>query len=147
MRASLVLLLIFINTAPSFAWQLTPPDTIPGKKDLVPFNIKLPAKDSAKTASKNLLAFPFAVRSLETDWGFGGIVARFFKAGRVGMVGFASMGEVAPTAGRFELDGFHYAYGGGVRVMLSKEEKLNLRVDYGVGKRSNAFTVQLREAF
>jgi len=27
--------------------------------------------------------------------------------------------------------------------MLSKEEKLNLRLDYGVGKHSNAFTVQL----
>src|SRR6201994_2484308 len=82
MRASLVLLLIFISTAPSFAWQYTPPDTIPHKKELVPFTIKLPkvaVKDSTKPA-KNLLAFPFAVRSLETDWGFGGIVARFFKA-------------------------------------------------------------------
>src|ERR1700754_4511761 len=82
MRACLVFLLIFISTAPSFAWQLIPPDTIPGKKELVPFTIKLPkvaVRDSTKP-SKNLLAFPFAVRSLETDWGFGGIVARFFKA-------------------------------------------------------------------
>jgi hypothetical protein len=384
MRLTLVLLLFLIGILPSFAQQLTPPDTIPGKKELVPFTIKLPkvaVRDSAKPA-KNLLAFPFAVRSLETDWGFGGIIARFFKAEkkdttirtsdinllglytlrkqlilvlsstiffpkedhiarfqasysyypdnfwglgnhtahtdeegfkqkqyfinpqflkrihgrfylgltyefqhtgpvsykpgglfdqenivgrfggntsgvgpilswdtrnhayspdhgffaemtyvyfdqhlgsdfnfrvfsidlrkffylsktsvlalqglggftggntpfrkleelggadmmrglyagrftdkclmacqaeyrrflfwRLGMVGFASMGEVAPAASRFELDGFHYAYGGGIRFMLSKEEKLNLRVDYGAGKHSNAFTVQLREAF
>jgi hypothetical protein len=72
---------------------------------------------------------------------------RRFLFWRFGAVAFASTGEVAGTPGRFELDGFHYAYGGGIRFALSTEEKLNLRVDYGVGKHSNAFTVQLREAF
>lgn len=72
---------------------------------------------------------------------------RRFLFWRFGIVAFASTGEVAPTVGRFELDGLHYAYGGGARFALSKEEKLNLRIDYGVGKHSNAFTVQLREAF
>lgn len=66
---------------------------------------------------------------------------------RIGMVAFASTGQVSPDLSHFELDGFHYAYGGGMRFMLSKEEKLNLRVDYGVAKHSNAFNVQLREAF
>ena len=72
---------------------------------------------------------------------------RRFLFWRVGMVAFASTGEVAPAPGHFELDGFHYAYGGGLRFMLSKAEKLNLRLDYGVARHSNAFTVQLREAF
>lgn len=72
---------------------------------------------------------------------------RRFLFWRLGVVGFVSTGEVAHTVGRFELNGFHTAYGGGARFALSKEEKLNLRVDYGVGKHSNAFTVQLREAF
>jgi Omp85 superfamily domain len=66
---------------------------------------------------------------------------------RIGMVAFAATGEVAPVPGQFDLDGLHYTYGGGLRFMLSKTEKLNLRVDYGVAKHSNAFTVQLREAF
>jgi outer membrane protein assembly factor BamA len=72
---------------------------------------------------------------------------RRFLFWRLGAVAFASTGEVASTPRKFELDGFHYAYGGGVRFALSKEEKLNLRVDYGIAKHSNAFTVQLREAF
>jgi len=72
---------------------------------------------------------------------------RRFLFWRIGAVAFASTGEVAPTPGKFELDGFHYAYGAGVRFALSKEEKLNLRVDYGIARHSNAFTVQLREAF
>jgi hypothetical protein len=64
------------------------------------------------------------------------------------MVAFAATGGVAHTPGQFELvNGFHYSYGGGLRYMLSKEEKLNLRLDYGVARHSNAFTVQLREAF
>jgi hypothetical protein len=72
---------------------------------------------------------------------------RRFLFWRLGIVGFASTGEVAPTPGRFELDGLHYSYGAGARFALSKEEKLNLRIDYGIGKHSTAFTVQLREAF
>jgi hypothetical protein len=72
---------------------------------------------------------------------------RRFLFWRIGAVAFASTGEVGPTPGKFELDGFHYAYGAGLRFALSKEEKLNLRVDYGIAKHSNAFTVQLREAF
>lgn len=72
---------------------------------------------------------------------------RRFLFWRIGMVLFTATGEVASTPGRFELDGFHYTGGGGLRFALSKEEKLNLRIDYGVAKHSNAFTVQLREAF
>jgi hypothetical protein len=63
------------------------------------------------------------------------------------MVAFAATGEVAPTPTQFVLDGLHFTYGGGLRFMLSKAEKLNLRVDYGIARHSNAFTVQLREAF
>ena len=72
---------------------------------------------------------------------------RRFLFWRIGIVAFTAIGEVAPTPSRFELDGFHYTGGGGLRFALSKEEKLNLRIDYGVAKHSNAFTVQLREAF
>jgi len=66
---------------------------------------------------------------------------------RIGMVAFASTGQVSHDLSDFRLDGFHYAYGGGLRFMLSKEEKLNLRVDYGLAKHSSSLNVQLREAF
>jgi hypothetical protein len=66
---------------------------------------------------------------------------------RIGVVAFAATGEVAPTPGRFELDGLHFTGGAGVRFALSQEEKLNLRFDFGVAQHSNAFAIQLREAF
>src|SRR5580704_6644842 len=68
--------------------RVPPVDTVPGKGAIVPFNIKLPPlplphKDTTKPKpeAKSVLAFPFVVRSLETNWGFGAIAARFFKAG------------------------------------------------------------------
>jgi surface antigen Omp85-like protein len=72
---------------------------------------------------------------------------RQFLFWRFGVVAFASTGEVSPDPGHFELDGLHFAYGGGVRFMISKEEKLNIRIDYGLAAHSNAFNVQFREAF
>jgi hypothetical protein len=66
---------------------------------------------------------------------------------RIGMVAFAATGEVGSTPAAFRLDGLHYTGGAGARFALSKEEKLNLRIDFGVAQHSTAFTVQLREAF
>src|ERR1700744_4964786 len=96
MRRSLFFLVLLSLSVSALAWQhkSIPIDTIPSKKDLVPYSIKLPKmprlplinKDTVHTPlpdnnNKNLLAFPFVVRSLETNWGFGGIAARFFRPG------------------------------------------------------------------
>ena len=66
---------------------------------------------------------------------------------RLGCVFFGALGQVGSHVNDFSLNGFHYSYGTGVRFALSQKEKLNLRIDYGIGKGSNALTLQLREAF
>src|ERR1700761_7315252 len=92
MRIGLFIAFFLSLTFPALAWQhihVPTVDTMADKKELVPFSIKMPPmplmpKDTARETSpnnKNLLAFPSAVRSLETNWGFGGIAARFFKTG------------------------------------------------------------------
>jgi len=49
-----------------------------------------------------------------------------------GVVAFAGLGKVYdPNSVNF--DGLHYSYGGGIRVQVSKRDKLNLRLDYGRG--------------
>jgi|GEM_PF-6490919 hypothetical protein len=145
MRAGLIISLLLLLTSTLLAQHIhgvPTVDTIAGKKDLVPFSIKIPPhpmphRDTVhpKEKAENVLAFPFVVRSLETNWGFGGIAARFFKPMKDTTV------RTSHTPGAFELNGWHYAYGGGLRFMLSKEEKLNLRLDYGIARHSNAFTV------
>lgn len=67
---------------------------------------------------------------------------------RIGMAVFASSGEVGHAINDFTLNGLKYAYGAGLRIRLTKKEKLNLRLDYGIGQGNNqGFYLQLGEAF
>ncbi len=66
---------------------------------------------------------------------------------RLGVVGFASAGQVSNYIDEMNINDFHYAFGGGLRILLQEKEKLNLRVDFGFGKNSNGIYVILKEAF
>lgn len=66
---------------------------------------------------------------------------------RLGLASFAGAGEVAPSVGKLTLRGIHAAGGAGLRVMLSRQERLALRLDYGAGHRSSGFYVTVGEAF
>ncbi|MBY0347650.1 MAG: outer membrane protein assembly factor [Hydrotalea flava] len=66
----------------------------------------------------------------------------------VGIALFGSSGEVGHAIDDFALNGLKYAYGAGLRIRLTKKEKLNLRLDYGIGQGNNqGFYLQLGEAF
>jgi outer membrane protein assembly factor BamA len=67
--------------------------------------------------------------------------------GRFGAVGFAGFGNVVPELKDINFQDLKYSFGGGVRIALNKSEKLNLRLDYGFGKSSQGFYLQLGEAF
>lgn len=67
---------------------------------------------------------------------------------RIGAVAFGDFGNVADKLSDINFQCLKYSYGGGLRVALNKTEKLNLRLDYGIGTRSsNGFYLQLGEAF
>ncbi|MDE3124019.1 MAG: BamA/TamA family outer membrane protein [Bacteroidota bacterium] len=67
---------------------------------------------------------------------------------RLGVAVFASSGEVGHAIDNFTLNGLKYAYGAGLRIRLTKKDKLNLRLDYGIGQGNNqGFYLQLGEAF
>ncbi|NIN12402.1 MAG: BamA/TamA family outer membrane protein [Gemmatimonadales bacterium] len=68
---------------------------------------------------------------------------------RIGAVGFAAVGQVADRWGDFAFDGFHASVGGGIRFLISPEEGLNLRADYGWGfdVSSGGFYLSIGEAF
>ncbi len=73
---------------------------------------------------------------------------RFPLFKRFSAAAFGSAGDVSPSLSRFSANTFKYAYGGGLRIALNKKEKLNLRLDYGIGKGVNhGFYLQLGEAF
>lgn len=66
---------------------------------------------------------------------------------RIGITGFASAGEVSHALSGFNLDGIHYGYGLGLRVLLNKKENLNARIDVGFGGETPGIYATVGEAF
>jgi hypothetical protein len=66
---------------------------------------------------------------------------------RFGLAAFISTGQVSNKINEFGLNDFHLAGGGGLRIMLQKREKLNLRVDVGFAENSTGVYVIMKEAF
>jgi hemolysin activation/secretion protein len=75
---------------------------------------------------------------------------------RFGLVGFLGGAQVYRTANQLSLDQFNLAAGGGLRILLNKTSRSNIRIDYaialrdssgGAGKRQRGFYFFLGEAF
>jgi len=66
---------------------------------------------------------------------------------RLGAAVFGGVGEVGPRFADFDGGEIKSAGGFGLRYALSKEDKLNLRFDFGVGQNSSGTYVTLGEAF
>lgn len=65
-----------------------------------------------------------------------------------GGVAFAGTGTVGRNFSDYSMNELKYSFGGGLRIALNKKEKLNLRLDYGIGQgKNNGFYLQLGEAF
>jgi len=72
---------------------------------------------------------------------------RHVLSGRWGFVAFAAIGDVAPDITKFHGSSFKFAGGAGLRFLFDKEEKVNLRIDFGVGKDTSGVYFGLEEAF
>jgi hypothetical protein len=66
---------------------------------------------------------------------------------RIGVVGFAGVGDVFKSTEDLQWETLKYSYGGGLRFMVNKKEKLNVRLDYGFGRDNSSFYLILTEAF
>ncbi len=67
---------------------------------------------------------------------------------RFGAVAFADMGNVASRISDLNFQSLKYTVGGGLRFALKKDERLNLRLDYGVARGGvTGLYFQLGEAF
>ena len=56
---------------------------------------------------------------------------------RWGMTIFGGVGEVASQLSDIDFKGLNYSYGAGIRYMIRKNERLNLRLDLGFGNRDS----------
>ena len=65
----------------------------------------------------------------------------------IGMVAFVSAGDVASSIRAFSPRTAKVAGGLGLRFSLSAEDRLNLRIDYGMGKNTSGIYITIQEAF
>ncbi|SFT82242.1 Surface antigen [Lishizhenia tianjinensis] len=66
---------------------------------------------------------------------------------RFGAVAFVGNAVVAPTFSQFALKHVKTTAGLGLRFLLDKERKINLRIDYALSKESSGFYLTIGEAF
>ena len=66
---------------------------------------------------------------------------------RIGAVVFGGYGVVANKIENFSVNNLRYNYGGGLRIMLDTKQKVNIRLDYGLGYKSSGFYLTIAEAF
>lgn len=72
---------------------------------------------------------------------------RSYVWGRLGIVAFAGAGEVMPRVADFRFGQLHYSGGAGLRFKFNEAEKVNLRVDYGIGAGTSGLYFGVEEAF
>ncbi|APZ46110.1 hypothetical protein BW723_07280 [Polaribacter reichenbachii] len=71
-----------------------------------------------------------------------------FKDSRFGMVAFVGAGDVFNKSKELSLNDIKLNYGVGLRFMLDKKEKLNIRFDFGAGNKTDGnFYVNIAEAY
>jgi hypothetical protein len=67
--------------------------------------------------------------------------------GRFGMVAFAGLGGIASRWNAFRADELLPAAGAGLRFTLDKKNRINYRVDFGVGRGGHTLSIGVGEAF
>jgi len=67
--------------------------------------------------------------------------------GRIGFAAFAGMGDVFGNLDELQLKRLKLSAGIGIRYLFSRNEKINIRVDYAIGKDSSGDYIDLNEAF
>lgn len=72
---------------------------------------------------------------------------RFSSIWRFGFVLFGDIGQTYERTDYLKLNDWHWTAGGGLRFMLDTERKINIRLDYGVGKNTSGFYFTIGEAF
>jgi len=77
----------------------------------------------------------------------GQVEARWRFSERRGMVGFAGSGYAAEVFSRVDNRNWIPSYGLGLRFMVLKSKRINMRIDFARWKNSDAVHIAVGEAF
>ncbi len=65
----------------------------------------------------------------------------------LGLTAFSAFGDVASDLKSFDLRDFKWTAGGGLRLMVNESDRINIRIDYGIGENTSGFYFAFAEAF
>ena len=65
----------------------------------------------------------------------------------LGVTAFSAFGDVSEDFASFDVGDFKWTAGAGLRFMVNKSDRLNIRVDYGFGENTSGFYFAFAEAF
>lgn len=89
---------------------------------------------SVRYIDRNLIALQLEYRYVPLFW-------------RVGFVAFAGVADVFDRPADLAFDTIKYTAGLGIRFQFSRSEKINIRLDYGIGRDSSGDYIDLNEAY
>ena len=112
----------------------------------VPFNA-MPFLGGSGGGSRGGLRGIFATRFTARNVWFGVAEYRAPIVWRLGAVAFISAGQARDDIRDFGPERIRVAGGGGIRFSILKRDRINLRLDYGVGPGEQQFYFNIREAF
>jgi outer membrane protein assembly factor BamA len=72
---------------------------------------------------------------------------RFPLFWRLGMVGFAGIGDVFSSVSDIRANTLKYSIGSGLRFVVNPAERLNIRLDYAIGREGGYFYFAVAESF
>ncbi|WP_162054327.1 BamA/TamA family outer membrane protein [Pontibacter pamirensis] len=110
-------------------------------------NGEVPVMRMATAGGDRILRGYARNRFLDDNFAGTQVEYRFPLYRRFGMAAFAGIGDVFDQTSDVQFSTLKYSIGSGLRYALSKEQRLNIRIDVGYGREGSNFYIVIGEAF
>ena len=107
----------------------------------------VPFSEMAFVGSDALMRGYFERRYIDRHFMGGQVEFRHPLPYNFGVVAFAGLGDVVDDINHFQLQSLKYSVGAGIRYKIIPKENINVRFDFGIGRGSHTFYINIAEAF
>lgn len=124
------------------------PDVLAGQISIQStLNGDVPFSEMPFVGSDNLMRGYVERRYIDRHFMGGQLEFRHPLPYNFGVVAFAGLGDVANDLNDFQLRTLKYSVGAGIRYKIIPKENINVRLDFGLGKGTHTFYLNIAEAF
>lgn len=106
-----------------------------------------PFQDMASLGGKSILRGYYEGRYVDRHGAQAQVELRQHIYWRLGIAGFAAVGQVWSSFNNIAWEESRFSIGGGIRYNINKKDPMNIRIDYGIGENSTGLYITVGEAF